>query len=64
MLINKLCIFFYVYKWWFIDINSGYENEYRSIVGDNSCYFYVLFYVNLFIIEFDVIIVIMWCFVL
>ncbi|XP_065930762.1 collagen alpha-3(VI) chain isoform X1 [Magallana gigas] len=44
-----------------IDINSGYENEYRSTAGDNSRYFYASSYANLFTIESDVITAITRC---
>ena len=44
-----------------VDINSGYEKEYRRTAGDNSRYFYASSYANLSAIESDVIAAITKC---
>nr|XP_034303094.1 collagen alpha-3(VI) chain-like [Crassostrea gigas] len=56
----------YIMKGWpstvfAIDINSGYEKEYRRTAGDNSRYFYASSYANLSAIESDVIAAITKC---
>lgn len=53
--------FIILFKYYFVDINSGYEKEYRRTAGDDSRYFYASSYVNLSAIETDVIAAITKC---
>lgn len=53
--------FIILFKYYFVDINSGYEKEYRRTAGDDSRYFYASSYANLSAIETDVIAAITKC---
>ena len=59
---NLSYIQWYINKFWFfLDINSGYEKEYKRTAGVDSRYFFASSYSNLSSIESDVISAITSC---